>query len=130
MAASSFFDALVTVTSTCTLGWEALNLATSALTASPTGPPLWDSHKLTVVTWGAAVLFGVTFEADGALMGTVDFGGVRKDVCLAYVPDLQVGDWTIVHVGFALTKLDEASAKETLAMMRSVGMLAGELGTA
>ncbi|MDA8323103.1 MAG: HypC/HybG/HupF family hydrogenase formation chaperone [Actinomycetota bacterium] len=70
------------------------------------------------------------FEADGALMGTVDFGGVRKDVCLAYVPDLQVGDWTIVHVGFALTKLDEASAKETLAMMRSVGMLAGELGTA
>jgi hydrogenase expression/formation protein HypC len=70
------------------------------------------------------------FEADGAPMGTVDFGGVRKDVCLAYVPELQVGDWTIVHVGFALTRLDEASAKETLAMMRSVGMLDSELGTA
>jgi len=69
------------------------------------------------------------FEADGALMGTVDFGGVRKDVCLAYVPDLQVGDWTIVHVGFALTRLDEESAQETLALMRSVGMLDTELGT-
>ncbi|MGO9082898.1 MAG: HypC/HybG/HupF family hydrogenase formation chaperone [Streptosporangiaceae bacterium] len=69
------------------------------------------------------------FEADGALMGTVDFGGVRKDVCLAYVPDLQVGDWTIVHVGFALTRLDEKSAQETLALMRSVGMLDTELGT-
>ena len=69
------------------------------------------------------------FEADGALMGTVDFGGVRKDVCLAYVPDLQVGDWTIVHVGFALTRLDEKSAQETLALMQSVGMLDTELGT-
>jgi len=69
------------------------------------------------------------WEADGAMMGTVDFGGARKDVCLAYVPDLQVGEWTIVHVGFALTRLDETSAQETLALMRSVGMLDQELGT-
>jgi hydrogenase expression/formation protein HypC len=70
------------------------------------------------------------WEADGLAMGTVDFGGVRKEVCLAYVPDLQVGEWTIVHVGFALTRLDEASAQETLALMRSVGILDSELGPA
>ncbi|HYN75639.1 MAG TPA: HypC/HybG/HupF family hydrogenase formation chaperone, partial [Candidatus Limnocylindria bacterium] len=63
------------------------------------------------------------WEADGTTMATVDFGGVRKDVCLAYVPDLQAGEWTIVHVGFALTRLDEASARETLELMRSVGLL-------
>ena len=68
-----------------------------------------------------------TWEADGTTMATVDFGGVRKDVCLAYVPDLQVGEWTIVHVGFALTRLDEASARETLELMRSVGLLDAEL---
>ena len=63
------------------------------------------------------------WEADGTRMANVDFGGVRKEVCLAYLPDIQVGDYTIVHVGFALTKLDEASAKETLELMRSVGLL-------
>ena len=63
------------------------------------------------------------WEADGTRMANVDFGGVRKEVCLAYLPDIQVGDYTIVHVGFALTKLDEASALETLELMRSVGLL-------
>jgi len=67
------------------------------------------------------------WERDGVLMGTVDFGGVRKDVCLAYVPDIDVGEWTIVHVGFALSRLDEESARETLALMESVGMLDTEL---
>ena len=67
------------------------------------------------------------WEADGTRMATVDFGGVRKEVCLAYVPDLMVGDYTIVHVGFALTKLDEKSALETLEMFKSVGLLDEEL---
>ena len=66
------------------------------------------------------------WEADGTRMGTVDFGGVRKDVCLAYVPDVAVGEYTIVHVGFALTKLDEQSALETLELFRSVGILEQE----
>ena len=66
------------------------------------------------------------WEADGIRMATVDFGGVRKEVCLAYVPEVEVGDYTIVHVGFALTKLDEASALETLELMRSVGLLEEE----
>lgn len=68
------------------------------------------------------------WEADGTRMATVDFGGVRKEVCLAYVPDVIVGDYTIVHVGFALTKLDEASALETLELFRSVGLLEEEFG--
>ncbi|MBK9738272.1 MAG: HypC/HybG/HupF family hydrogenase formation chaperone [Actinobacteria bacterium] len=68
------------------------------------------------------------WEANGTRMATVDFGGVRKEVCLAYVPDVTVGDYTIVHVGFALTKLDEKSALETLELFRSVGLLDEELG--
>jgi hydrogenase expression/formation protein HypC len=68
------------------------------------------------------------WEAEGTRMATVDFGGVRKEVCLAYVPDVTVGDYTIVHVGFALTKLDEKSALETLELFRSVGLLDDELG--
>jgi hydrogenase expression/formation protein HypC len=60
-------------------------------------------------------------------MASVDFGGVRKEVCLAYVPDVVIGDYTIVHVGFALTKLDEKSALETLDLMKSVGILDEEL---
>ena len=68
------------------------------------------------------------WEANGTRMATVDFGGVRKEVCLAYVPDVTVGDYTIVHVGFALTKLDEKSALETLELFRSVGLLDEEFG--
>lgn len=68
------------------------------------------------------------WEADGTRMATVDFGGVRKEVCLAYVPEVTVGDYTIVHVGFALTKLDEKSALETLELFRSVGLLDDEFG--
>lgn len=67
------------------------------------------------------------WERDGARMATVDFGGVQKEVCLAYVPDVVVGDYTIVHVGFALTKLDEKSALETLELFKSVGLLDEEL---
>jgi hydrogenase expression/formation protein HypC len=67
------------------------------------------------------------WEVDGMRMATVDFGGIRKEVCLAYVPEVEVGDYTIVHVGFALTRLDEASALETLELMRSVGLLEQEL---
>ena len=68
------------------------------------------------------------WEADGTRMATVDFGGVRKEVCLAYLPDAVIGEYTIVHVGFALTRLDEKSALETLELFRSVGLLDDELG--
>jgi hydrogenase expression/formation protein HypC len=67
-------------------------------------------------------------EDRGTRMATVDFGGVTKSVCLAYVPEVVVGDYTIVHAGFAITRLDEASALETLQLFRELGLLDDELG--
>lgn len=61
------------------------------------------------------------------LMGKVDFDGVIKEVSLAYVPDIEVGDYTIIHVGFAITQLDEESAKETLALLRMLDVVDQEL---
>ncbi|MBX7212918.1 MAG: HypC/HybG/HupF family hydrogenase formation chaperone [Thermoflexales bacterium] len=67
------------------------------------------------------------FEANGVTMGKVNFGGIVKEVCLAYVPEIVVGDYTIVHVGFAITRIDEASALETLRMFEEIGTLGEEL---
>jgi hydrogenase expression/formation protein HypC len=57
------------------------------------------------------------FAEEGIRMGTVDFGGVLRRVCLAYVPDAQEGDYTIVHAGFAISRVDEAEARRTLALL-------------
>ncbi len=67
-------------------------------------------------------------ERDDTLMAKVDFGGVVKDVCLAYVPDIEVGEYTIVHVGFALQRLDEETALQTLALFAEMGELEAEFG--
>jgi hydrogenase expression/formation protein HypC len=67
-------------------------------------------------------------EVDGTLMAQVDFGGIRKDVCLEYVPDVASGEYVIVHVGFAIQRLDEASAIETLANFERLGILEQEFG--
>ena len=67
-------------------------------------------------------------DADGTRMGKVNFGGVVKEVCLAFVPDLVVGDYTIVHVGFALSRIDEEAARETLRAFAEMGLLEEELG--
>lgn len=64
----------------------------------------------------------------GTRMATIDFDGIRKDICLAYLPDLAVGEYAIVHVGFAIARVDEASALETLALFRELGILEEELG--
>ena len=69
-----------------------------------------------------------TWEKDGTPMATVDFGGVTKEVCLAYVPDTSADDYVIVHVGFALQRLDEQSALETLELFRQMGELDAEFG--
>jgi hydrogenase expression/formation protein HypC len=60
------------------------------------------------------------------LMGRVDFSGVIKQVSLAYVPDIQVGDYVIVHVGFALSKVDEAEAQKIFGYLKEIDAL-GEL---
>lgn len=67
------------------------------------------------------------YETDGIKMGKIDFSGIKKEVCLEYLPDIQIDDYAIVHVGFAITQLDEASALETLAMFEEIGMLEEEL---
>ena len=53
-------------------------------------------------------------------MGRVSFGGVEKRVCLEWIPDIVVGDYVIVHVGFALSKLDEEEALETLRLIKEL----------
>lgn len=68
------------------------------------------------------------FEADGIQMGKMDFDGITKSVCLAYVPDIIIGEYAIVHVGFAIEKLDEKTALETLELFRRMGSLEEELG--
>ncbi|ETA00645.1 hypothetical protein ThrDRAFT_03591 [Frankia casuarinae] len=67
-------------------------------------------------------------ERHGARMAEVDFGGVRKDVCLQYLPEVMVGEYVIVHVGFAIQRLDERSAVESLATFARMGLLTEELG--
>jgi hydrogenase expression/formation protein HypC len=59
-----------------------------------------------------------------ALTGTVEFGGIRKDICLAYVPDVEVGEYVIVHVGFAISKMDEAEAQEVFELLKEMDELA------
>jgi hydrogenase expression/formation protein HypC len=54
-------------------------------------------------------------------MGLADFGGVRKQVCLAYVPEAEPGDYVLVHVGYAISRIDEAEALRTLEVLRAMG---------
>ncbi len=67
------------------------------------------------------------YQANDMKMGKVDFGGVIKETCLDFLPDIQVGDYTIVHVGFGISQLDEEEAQRTLEMLREMEMLADEL---
>jgi hydrogenase expression/formation protein HypC len=53
-------------------------------------------------------------------MGTVSFGGIEKRVCVEWVPDVTVGDYVIVHVGFAISKMDEKEALETLKLISEI----------
>jgi hydrogenase expression/formation protein HypC len=65
---------------------------------------------------------------DDTPMAEVDFGGVRKEVCLQYIPDVRLGEYVVVHVGFAIQRLDEQSAMETLANFEKLGILEEEFG--
>jgi len=68
------------------------------------------------------------YEVAGLRMGRVDFGGVVKEACLEYVPDAEVGEYTVIHVGFAIGRLDEAEAQRSLQFLRDAGFLSTELG--
>jgi hydrogenase expression/formation protein HypC len=57
---------------------------------------------------------------DDLPMGKVEFGGILKDVCLAYVPEAQVGDYVLVHVGFAISRVDESEAEEMVRFLEEI----------
>ena len=62
----------------------------------------------------------ITAQADPP-MGKVSFGGILKDVCLAYTPEAQVGDYLLVHVGFAISRVDEREAQEIFSYLQAIG---------
>ena len=62
-------------------------------------------------------------------MGKVDFGGITKDICLAYTPEAAVGDYLIVHVGFAISRIDEAEAKEIFSYLEEINAAGEAEGT-
>jgi hydrogenase expression/formation protein HypC len=67
------------------------------------------------------------YDADGVRMGLLQFGGVTKEVCLEYLPDIAVGEYAIVHVGFAISRMDQRAALEALQTFQELGMLDEQL---
>ena len=68
------------------------------------------------------------FEADGLKMAKVDFGGVFRETCLEYVPEAKVGEYCVIHVGFAISILSESEAMETLDLLKQISNIEEELG--
>lgn len=66
------------------------------------------------------------YDNGGIAMAEVGFGAVRKEICVEYLPDVVVGDYAIVHVGFAISRLDEAAARQTLRLMAEAGIAGDE----
>ena len=67
------------------------------------------------------------YDQTGLHMARIDFGGVVREACVDFLPEAKVGDYTIIHAGFALNLLDEQDALETLAALREIGTLAVEM---
>lgn len=86
------------------------------------------TNRTTVMCLGIPGRLVSRFDVQGQPMGKVDFGGVVKTICLAFVPEIEVGQHALVHVGFAITIVDEQSARESLELFRQMGLLDEELG--
>ena len=69
------------------------------------------------------------YQANGMKMAKVDFGGALKEACMEYLPEVKVGDYTIIHVGFGLSILDEQEALETMELLRQIDALGDEIET-
>ena len=69
------------------------------------------------------------YEKNGLKMAKVDFGGVFREACLSYVPEATIGEYCIIHVGFAISLLSEKDAMETLELLKEMGTFEEELGT-
>ena len=70
------------------------------------------------------------YKKDELQMARVDFGGVTREACLAYVPEAKVGDYCLVHVGFALNLISEEEARETMELLKEVADLSSEIDVA
>lgn len=66
------------------------------------------------------------YENNGLKMAKIDFGGVIREGCLEYVPDAEIDDYVIVHVGFAISQVSEEEAQETLRMIAEISQLGAE----
>jgi hydrogenase expression/formation protein HypC len=67
-------------------------------------------------------------EKNGLKMAKVDFGGIFREACLDYVPEAKVGEYCVIHVGFAISILSEAEAMETLDLLKQISNFEEELG--
>jgi len=65
------------------------------------------------------------FEEDGLRLAVIDFGGIRRKACLAYEPDVGVGSFVVIHVGFAISAIDERAAARSYALLAEMGNLEG-----
>ncbi len=65
------------------------------------------------------------FEEEGLRMGTVDFGGIKRKACLEYAPEVEVGNFVVIHVGFAISVVDEEEAARSYALLEEMGNLEG-----
>jgi hydrogenase expression/formation protein HypC len=67
------------------------------------------------------------YEKDSLKMAKIDFGGIIKEACLAYVPEAKVGEYALIHVGFAISLMDEEEAQETLKLIKEVADFENEI---
>jgi hydrogenase expression/formation protein HypC len=64
-----------------------------------------------------------SFDVNGLRMGRIEFGGIVRDACLAYTPEAQIGDYVVVHVGFAISRIDADEAARTYKLLEEMGQL-------
>jgi len=69
------------------------------------------------------------YQRDTLRMAKIDFGGIAKEICLAYMPEAKVGDYTLIHVGFAISLMDEEEAQETLKLIKDIEGFENEINT-
>ncbi len=77
---------------------------------------------------GAPGLITEIRESEGTRMATIDFGGIIRDICLAYVPQAVVGDYALAHAGFVVSLSDEATALQTRALFAELGQVEAQMG--
>ena len=86
------------------------------------------THEANRMCLGIAGKVLETYQQESLPMGKVEFGGIVREVCLAYTPEVQVGEYVIVHVGFAISRLDEAEAREIFSYLDQIDALAESEG--